>query len=77
MIKIAHITDSHFDHLITDRNKDFSANWTVPDNKNLFDIGIISLEALDSNKKIISEIEKSLFEKFDKELKVKEIKIRF
>ena len=45
--------------------------------KKSLELGIISIDSLSSNVKVIEGIEKSLFERHDKELKVNQIKIVF
>lgn len=43
--------------------------------KKMIELGLINVDSLSNNNKVIKEIEKSLFERHDKELKVNNIKI--
>lgn len=51
---------------------------TSPNNlisKKMIELGLINIDSLSNNTKIVNEIEKSLFERYDKELKVNKIKV--
>ena len=43
--------------------------------KRMIELGLINIDSLSNNTKIVNEIEKSLFERYDKELKVNKIKV--
>lgn len=43
--------------------------------KKMIELGLINIDSLSNNTKIVNEIEKSLFERYDKELKVNKIKV--
>lgn len=51
---------------------------TSPNNlisKRMIELGLINIDSLSNNTKIVNKIEKSLFERYDKELKVNKIKV--